>query len=368
MRREQSPPRRLPLARTSVISVTDSFAPSGVVGTARCEVILVGGAWGTVVRVNTDGRTDARVGRVPGAPRFASLQGTDSSGVVVWSHEPESWGVLDIDSLTVRGLPVPLHPWGARWVGPAVPLPLGRFAMAPTGDAALPRRQPVRWVSTPLVQIVDSNGRELDTVGHVGDHGGYYLSWLSSRLAVGSVGDTLLVLTLSDAMLSAYAPSAAMGESVLWKRQLPLYFRTRPPREEVRTIPWIQYGGDITKFVDVPHVASATFGPEGKLYAIRNYFAEWMPTRSAVLPTQGRWVVGEQGLEIYDAHGQLLGAYALPQAGVRWVSVDVRGRLFLRAATESLQVVEDPTFTGSRCKPMPEVVRIPHVDVPPNLP
>ncbi len=361
------PPSRSALRQLAVIRVSDSFVVSGAAGTADCEILLTGAEWGSIVRIHADGTVDTHQGRVPGARMDARLETGGSRGVLVWSQEPPFLGTVSVADLSVDSVILPLHPWGDRAAGPVAPLPGDIYAMVPLG-AGSPRRQPDPWIPAPLVQGVRPHGGVVWLAGHLREKTGHYLSWLSSRAAIGNVADTVLILTLSDAVLSAYGRTdAADTISELWARQLPIYFRAPEPREEAWTPQWIQQGGDVVHLIEVPHVSSAVFARNGTLYAVRTYAARWRRAANRFVPTQGNWEALDRGLEIYDANGVLLGAYALPTPTVNWLRIDDNGRLLLHDAAGSVLVAADPAFKGNSCPPLPPLIAVTLSDAPPPV-
>lgn len=368
LEQEDLPPPLSTLRTSTLIAGTDSFIPSGIASLSTCDILLVGAKWGSLIRLRKDGTFDPWAGKLPGTPQNVRIESSDGKRLIATSHNPVFWGVVNGEDLSVDPLLVPVHAWGQHWVGPVVALSSGRYAMAPIGDKDVARRQPERRVMTPLVQIMDSTGQVISDVDQITDLGGHYLSWLSSRLVLGNVSDTLLVVTLSDALLTAYdLTQLGVDPPLLWERQLPTYFRAPPAQEEVRTYPWIQIDGDLVNLIQASHIATATFGPNGKLYAIRNYMAEWKKRPNRLFKSRGYWEVKKQALEIYSARGDLLGVYALPDDNVNWLRVDMHGRLFLRHGPSSVTVARDPTSDTHRCQPLPTHVTITAADTPAAL-
>lgn len=366
LERHRDPPTLAPLQTITVIEGSDSFVPSGVASTRACDLVLVGAEWGSVTRVPADGSLDPKVARIPGARRVSRLEDGDESNLVVWSQSPPFLGRLNGNDMTIDSIGVPLHAWGDHWVGPVAALPTGHLAMTPMGVGPA-RRQPEPWVAAPLIQVLDSDGRVVQTVGEVENQGGHYLSWLAARAWIGNTGDTLLVLSFSTGKLSAYAPVTDRSTpSTHWSKQLPIYFQAPSPHEEIWRAPWIQIGGEMPHLIEVSHVADAAFGSDGKLYVIRNYMAEWRRARNRYVSTQGAWAVTEQGLEIYDAHGHFLGAYALPDMDVNWLRADRHGRLFFSVGSGSIIVAQDPTSPPSPCPALPPRVILTAADTPPG--
>lgn len=358
-----SPPPLAPLTVETTISNSATFWPSGAVGTEGCGILVVGQEWGSMMRINPDGSMDPRELRIPGNHRSSHLETRDGRRILVWSNNPPFLGI--VTSVTaVLSLPVPTHPWGGKRVGPVSLPPSGRIAMAPLGGTS-PHKRPDPWIRAPAIQIFDSVGG-IEAIGEIQDVGGVYLPWLQSRMALGVIGDTVLSLSLSDGTLAAYASlDSTGGFTAVRVKKLRSYFRPPPVVEEVLNYPWIHFGGDQIKIVEARPIRAATFGPSGKIFMIRNYFAEWHPYRDKVFETDGDWEVKARGLEIYDPEGMFLGAWALPESALtlNWLRVGVNGRI-LFGDGEAVIVVQDPTSSSTPCPPMPPRITAARADRP----
>lgn len=347
------------LNTVSRIVVPDSFIVTGAAGGSSCEIVLVGGEWGTLVRVRRDGSVDSLTGRLPGARSGGHLQSLGTRGIVVWSNAPPFWGRIGVD-LSVSVLPVPMHAWGGRVVGPPVQIDNG-YVMVPFGDLLMPRRAPRPWQGAPLGYDLALDGAKQDSVGWVDDRGGMYLSWYGARTVPGSVNDTLILLNLESAAFSAWRRPYS---EPIWVRTLPRYFEPPVAREELFEYPWLQFGGVMRSFLAVSQVESAAIAEDGTMFAIRNYQARWERISRPRLKTQGRWVVVSRGLEKYSHDGLLLERYALPSGiDVRWVGIGPHGRVFLRQGQHVL-VIETAGDT-ERCPAMPRLIVVKHSDPPP---
>jgi len=351
----RQPPARSRLSIETVLVENDSFAPSTVVTGPSCDVALIGSIWGTVAVLHGDGSLDTIDRHIPGSPRFVSASTGTNEPVLLWSHEPDWWGQAG-NRWQIASIPNPPHQWGGRWSGPAVALGAKLFAIAPLSDPSMARARPHTEIETPLISIVDDKGDSIGAIGAIEYTHGKYLPWVHAWLTLGAVAETLLTVNLTDGVLSAYAPLGGAGYSTVRRVELPKYLMPKEPAEEVRTVPWIEYGGDLTKITVVPQVTSAAFGPEGRLYAVRNYAVEWRPGGSPAFRTRGRWAVRDDGLEVYSSDGRLLGAYWLPQAGVQWLRVDGHGRIFIHSGSETL-IETDPFFHPAKQKR--ECLRLP---------
>lgn len=362
----RQPPARHALSVQSVLVENDSFAPSTVIFGPSCEAALVGSIWGTIAFVRADGAVDSTERHVPGTPRFVSAAAGDNHPVLLWSHEPDWWGRANA-AWDIRSIPMPHHSWGGRWSGPAVALSANRFAIAAASDPAAPRARSKDMIPGALVTVVDSNGGAVGSIGSIAPAKGKYLSWANAWLTLGAVAETLLTVNLTDGVVSAYGPIDGVSYQLIRRATLPRYLAAGEPLEEVRSIPWITYGGDLNKFTIVPQVSSAAFGPRGRLYAVRNYVVTWLTGGSAAFRTRGGWAVQDDGLEIHSAEGKLLGAFRLPRAGIDWLRVDAHGRIFMHAGDQVL-VVADPFFQDNErtqtCSRLPDRILISTRDRP----
>lgn len=363
----EAPPLGDSLHVEASIVATDSFRPSAAFGGANCDIILIGGEWGTIVRFRSNSAMSVDTSRLPGVRRGASAGSSSSEGPVVWSNYPSALMLLDLEDLSVDSVAIPRHPWGAeRWVGPAVRMPDGRVALAQLGG--MPGRvQPSPWIPAPLVRIVDQRSELVQDVGKMRHVPGRYLSWLMSRAAVGSFGDTLLVYTLSDAVLSVYVPKSGTDSvSHIRTAQLPLYFQAPEPREEIWQPAWIQVGGEVPHLIHVPHTMTAVFGPDGRLYAVRVYDAEWLRARNPYVRTQGRWRVARSALEVYDTRGALIGSLALPAEDIIRLHVDENGRIMMISRVGTVHIASSPFSNVGRCEPFSRELVIPVGDRAPK--
>jgi hypothetical protein len=185
-------------------------------------------------------------------------------------------------------------------------------------------------------------------------------------MTLGATGDTVLSLSLSDGILSAYAVVKSTGDlTLLTTKKLRSYFQPPPVIEEVWSYPWIHFGGDQIKIVEARPIRAATFGPLGRAFIIRNYSAEWRHYRDRFFETDGDWEVQARGLEIYGPGGMFLGAWALPESALttNWLSVDVNGRILLGDG-QAVIVVQDPTFSAKPCPLMPPYITAAGADGP----
>lgn len=355
------------LAIETRIAENDSFGPSTAIVNAACDIAMIGSSWGTLSVLRSSGQFDTVNRWVPGAPRFTSANGNGNE-VILWAHSPEWWGTMRTSDWRVVSLPIPASSWAGRWTGPATLLGDSLLALASISDRSAARERPEKWVRTPLVQILNPEGRSEATIDSVSDSAGKFLPWASAWRVIGSLRDTLLTVGLVVPELSVFARDTSGVYRRIRRTQLPQYLHAQLPKEEVVTLPWIQYGGDLLSLSVLPAISAATFGPSGLLYAVRTYAAIWNPTRNSLFRNPGQWMIQDDDLEIYDLTGQLKGAYELPRGGIDWLRVDEHGRLILHAGHELL-VAQDPVKPsgplGSACPRLPPHLKIPTVDSPP---
>jgi len=348
----------LPLPVIARIVENDSFYVSGI-AERGCQLILVGGGWGTIVRLNPDGLLDTIRGRVPGASSGTRLEPADSGRTLFWSSSPPSWGVVYPD-LSVASMTVPVHPWGGAVSGPVFPFG-GQYVMVPFGDPKVYRKSPRPWVSAPIAYILGTEGEEKATIGRIPDRGGEFLSWAAARVAAGVRGDTLVTLSLTDGSLAGWATEHA---SPVWSDELPKYFENPKPKEEVWRYPWVDVGGARVNLVGARQVEMAAIGDDGTIYAVRNYGIRW---RSLKLPRyfkiQGKWEIISRGLEQYTSHGDLVKRYLLPEKELNWIRAGRNSKVFLGYSNEV--IVAEFGRTPGDCPPLPEKTILDISDSPP---
>jgi len=363
-------PTLAPLERLGTISKPTGFSVSSAASTDRCEVLLLGSRGGSYGVVPGEGRDGFVVRGLPTFNRPPSLEHLQDDRFIVWAAEPPFVAILDLGSGELSLLPVGEHPWGGLQVGPLMSFGGGVFAMAPIG-AVPPRREPVPWVGAPLVDVFDRNGRKMSGLGVLEDQNGLFMTWRLARVGLGHVGgDTLVAVNLARAVLMGYRYEEGREvEEPLWEVQLPRYFEAPEPREEVWIPEWIQVGGEMQLFLDVPHVAAVAFGEGGRVYAIRNHLATWRRSSNAFTSTQGRWAITRRALEIYSPQGAFLGAFALPGSDPAWLDsgwlrVDQHGRIFFPDGAGGVIVVKDPFVRENECGPLSDTIRFREKDVP----
>lgn len=349
---------RSPLPVVARIIANDSFYVSGIAQTG-CSLIVVGGEWGTIARIDPDGKLDTVLRRVPGAGPGTRLESGDGGRVLFWSNNPPSWGVLQPD-LAVESMTVPVHAWGEAMSGPVFALH-GQYVMVPFGDLRVRRAAPRPWVPAPLAYVLAMDGGEKSRIGRITDQGGEFLSWAAARVAVGVRGDTLVLLNLTDGSLMGWV---AQHDSPAWTDTLPKYFENPKPREEVWRYPWVHLGGARVNLIGALQVEMAAIAEDGSILAVRNYGIRW---RSLKLPRyfkiKGGWEVTSRGLERYTSHGDLVGHFVLPDGDLNWIRAGRNGRVFLGYSDEV--IVAEFGGTPGDCPPLPERVVLDINDRPP---
>ena len=359
-----SPPLLDSLEVATVLLFSGSFHPSGVAGLPNCDLVLVGGSWGTLARIRADGTVDDVVGRVDFPEGRTSLEIGDGAGALAWGPHPPYLADVGGD-LSTSMRPVPEHPWGGVWTGPALPLPGGRYAIAAVSNRALARPSPRPWRPSPLIHVMDTMGGVLAEAGRIVDRGGQFRSWLAARAVLGNRGDTLRALRLSTGVLETFAPSdSAGGYALIHKASLPAYFDPPPIQEEVLSYPWITFGGEVPVLAHVSQVEAAAFGGN-RLYAIRNYDAEWWEMDNPRVTLSGLWKPTNQGLEIYDLEGRRIRSFSLPYSDPDFLRADSRGRIFIKYG-RSLVLAHDPTYEGPACPVIPAEIMVSLVDTFPR--
>jgi hypothetical protein len=211
-----------------------------------------------------------------------------------------------------------------------------------------------------MAVVRGQQGALLGMIGTIPEMRGEYLSWFASRAIVGVKADTVIVLTLSEGVITAWVSPYVVP---VWTDTLPHYFRPPVVREEVWQWPWIEYGGEIPNVVGVSSVAAAAVGGDGTIVAVRNRSAEWRRTSMPNSRINGRWAVVYQTLESYSPRGELLARFQMPSGEVRWLSMDKDNRVFIRVGEEVLIV--NLAAPSSRCAPFPATVSINIADAPP---
>lgn len=355
-------PALAPLEILSRIETSGDLILSDVTGIADCELVVMDGLSGVAFRLDVAGNV---LGTWVPPVRLRNAQ-VEQNGqhAHVWSAEPPRLFRLDTGSMEATRVHVPIHPWGNQPVGPVVWLTSSRFAMSAVSGKR-PRRQPVPWTPSPLIQVIDRDQGWVMDVDNVGRLEGEYLSWRWSRIDIGRWADTVVAVNHMSATITLYDVDSD-GASA---REISMghYFQSLSPREEVWRPEWIQVGADIVAFYDIAHVEAAAIGFSGTVFAVRNYDAEWSRRSNPYVPTQGTWQVTQRGLEVYGRQGVRLGAFQLPSDQPEWVdggwiSADEQGRLFIPDGTGDVVVARNPIAEDSACHEMDDRITVAPVD------
>ncbi len=359
MKGSLSAPPLQPMPIKALIALSDSFYASGAAAVG-CSLVLVGSEWGTLVRLAPGPEVIQSVGGMPGHRQGVRLEAGGEDSTFYWSNTPPVWGVVRRD-LTVRSLPGVMHPWGNIVSGAVFPK-AGKVVMVPFSDVRVRHESPRPWVGAPLGYILTPEGMRYDSVSLVPDAGGAYLSWAKARSAAGVVGDTLVLLNLSNGELAGWTGPLSVPT---WKTQLPRYYAAPRYQEETWSYPWIDIGGERVNLIAPLQVEMATVSPGGSVYAVRNYEVRW---RAARVPgrfkIRGTWEPVLQGLEHYDTRGRVIGRYKLPDADVRWIRTGPDGHLFL--GFRDRVVIAQIAGGDGECPTWPERIRVDVRDRPPD--
>lgn len=335
-----------------------AFSVSGVVGADDCGALIAGRAWGSVVRVGPDGDTDASMQSAPLGNASVMLEG-DGRAVAAWatSHPPSvAWVEPD---LAARRLRIPPHPWGREKPGPLVPLPDGRIAMARLSGRRAPLRRPGTGRPVPLVEVFDTSGVLEAELGRVADAGGLFDPWYEARGVIGYAGSIVFV-RLSRGVVHFWDLESGDERTIELRTHFPL------PRLEYDTLsfPWLTYGGERNLVSFAGQVETAAITSE-RIYVLANYAYEQVPIDSEQFELSRIWTPTDQGLDIYDHSGRLLGQYRIPSGSPNWIRADDHGRIFL-GYTTALEVALDPTIEEPRCLGWPRELSIEAKDEPPS--
>jgi hypothetical protein len=344
----QAPPTGALTVLTEV-ALGDSVVVASIVGAPDCSILVTDLTRGRIALVTPRIGSVVHWTIVEGGPPALRLDALDLGRVAAWSVDPPFLGIVKLQDLTVRPMVVDRHPWGGAAVGPLSALPGQRIAIAPIGDPDFPRSESAAHTRTSLLEIRDSTGGLLGSVGDAPERGGRYLSWLATRLAIGTRGDTVTVVSLEDALVSRYI-IAASGRTGQLASTIPLlrYFRGPSASEEIRLLPWIHFGEVLHKFADAPQLGAAAIAPSGLIYVIRNYGFDWRAARDPMFRAQGAWQPTQRAIEAYGREGEFLAAYRLPDTSTQWIRVTSDGRLLLGGGGHMV-IAQDP-LAPSNCR------------------
>lgn len=309
-----------------------------VVGIDSCRLI-VADQRGAITLVETQGAL-VELAVIPGG-RSIHFEAVRKDRFLAWASSPPWLARVSLNPFALDSFKAPRHKWGGVFLGPAVEF-RGTIAMAPLAN---PDNSHIGRSESGDARLVDLLGPGGSTSfgGPSLPATGDYTSWRTWRGELGQTNDTLLFAAFADG--TVHRMTLSSGDS-LPAMALPVYFRSVEARTEVLRFPWIQFG-NFPFFMDTPQIVTATFGPNGTLYAIRPYGYRWSPRPNQFVRKAGTWIPTRQGLEIYSTNGTSFGAYAVPP-DVRGIQADAYGRLFLLAGNDVL-VMRDPSAPNTAC-------------------
>jgi hypothetical protein len=273
-----------------------------------------------------DGRV-AKLATIPGE-RTIHLEPGEGDRSIAWADGPPWLARIHSSPFRIDSEPIPVHPWGGRFVGPAVSLG-DQIAIAATANPYFAHDGPTEAPDAPLIELLNSDSKITSRAGPRLSAADNYRPWRKWQGELGRVGEVLVFVSFSDGVIHRFSGTAEEDNHVV---QLPTYFRAVKPRIRVLRFPWIRFGGAFPYFMDTPQVEAGTFTPDGTLFAIRPYNYYWVPRPNRYVPDAGVWQSTATGLEAYSANGELLGAFAIP-AGVRTVQANAQGPLLLLSDT-----------------------------------
>lgn len=354
-------PNRTPLAPRAILA-TDiaQFRIGSMAMLDDCSIALAGQQWGTLTTVLPTGQHTPPL-KIPGFPKGAHLSRSNGNSLLVFAAGAAyRW---DRTENTLEQIALE-HPWGTQVLGAASPMPRRGLDIIALFDRGQPTRPPSHAaLLVPRALLTDRENQPVRTIGEVSWRTGTFLTWYENRAAVGAHQDTVVLLSYSSGQILAYP----WGDSVPQRSVLPPYLERLEPREEVWTPAWIQVGGVQPYIIDVPSVAAATIGSNGRIYAVRNYRAKWRTASNPYVETQGAFDVTDRGLEVYDTRAQLLGAYDVPGDALT-MSWSPTGLLLFRVASDTIWIVDDPFAESDACQHAYDgTIRAEITDVPPGV-
>lgn len=350
-------PELSPLPTESVIAGSDSFVVSGVVSSPTCDLLLSDGRHGGIARVRADGTVGSIVFPLGREVRGLRIEPFGNDTSLVWSRAERLLGFLDHEALGIHPIPVPVPEWDSAVLGSVAGVSGRLIGIAALSDG-LPVRQPEPWSPSHLVRLIDEQGDVRSSLGVVEEVPGRYLSWLLGRSVIGAVNDGVGVLFLSKGHVTVFQ-LAANDDVTIRRYVLPNSIDSPDPREEVWDPHWIQIGGEMPHFIEVPQILAGDFRPNGGVVAVRPYSAKWRRVRNRFVPTQGTWEVEKRGLEVYSPDGDRLAAFRLPSPSVDWIQVDRHDRLFVANGTGLVHVARiAPAFDETQCPLLPREVHL----------
>lgn len=333
----------------------DSISVSGIVRIAPCRVWLAGRRWGAIVEIDLRTGREKLIGRLPHWPVGTRLERGWEDEIFAWSSGSDVAMRLRATPMTSLSMALPPHPWTDHVVGPMVVYRDTLLALAPLG-VEKEIRSPRPWKQAPLVMIVSQNGQLHGTVGWVPDRQGVYLSSAQAQARLGVLGDTIVVASLNDAVITKHVQTDPDVWEPIAQARLPRYFAIPEAWEAVWPVPWLDEASEQVRVYTVPHFSEGSFGSDGTFWAIRNVRVRWNRRDSRlaerVYGMAGRWEVTDQVLELYSSDGNLVNAYRIPggEGSVSSVHVDEGAEFFLVGSDGAVTVVANPRSMRQPCE------------------
>ncbi len=341
-----------PLHVLTRITAVGGFLPSGATVTAECEILLVDGLQGTIVRVLSSGSLDSKVGKVPGNRLDGRLGWTGTGPPTVWSNSPPLLGLIDQD-LSVDTIALAELAHDLQSAGPAARVGT-RYVSVLMGDVSHQVRSTRPLRAVPIAVAVDSLTGHAESIGSVPFRSGELLPWLYRHASVGAIGDTAIIVSFTEGTVAGWvAPYTAP----VWFTALPRYFVPPLPVEQVLVYPWIDEGGEAVSLDYLPQVNSGVVLSDGSLLLVRHAGAvrQASQSRSSKL---GRWIPTLRLLELHTARGQLTKRLDLPtEAPIRWLGSGYDG-LATIGFDHEVQIVA-PLGPSTRCGAWPSQITLP---------
>ena len=347
----------------------DSISVSGIVRIAPCRVLLAGRKWGAIVEIDLRTGRENLIGRLPHWPIGTRLERGWEDEIFAWSSGSNVAMRLRATPMTSLSMVLPPHPWTDHVVGPMIVYRDTLLALAPLG-VEKEIRSPRPWTQAPLVMVVSQRGRLQGTVDWVPDRQGLYLSSAQAQVRLGVLGDTILVASLSEAVITKHGQTDLDVWEPIDRARLPRYFSIPEAWEAVWPVPWLDEASEQVRVYTVPHFSEGTFGPDGTFWAIRNVRVRWNRRDSRlaqrVYGMAGRWEVTDQVLELYSNDGILVEAYRIPdgEGSVSSVYVDEGAEFFLVGPDGAVTVVANPRSMQQLCEGAVWPITLATVDSP----
>lgn len=331
-------PDRLDTVATVIGDST--FVVGEVVLMPDCSLVIAGARWGTIVRVDSDGR-QARVdvpevrgsGSVTLHPLSSGdviISTQDARATVVYSPRDGSTRELFVQQ-SVAGLGVPS-------VGAFASIGRRDLVVAPFGERS-PAVQQSSVSGQPAMVHLDSTDASIAWIGEAVKAEGRYLPALLARRTIVAYSDSIFSFRLTSGVLDVYRRDDSGSWHLTRSRSMKHLWRMKPPSEILLSMPWIDEGVPV-RLTYVPYALSAAFRPsDASLFAIRPYSVTWLVRRDDYSSLRGRWRIDSIGLEQYDREGNRVGAFALA-IDTDVVKASDKGYLVLRARSGKAFVVK----------------------------